>query len=139
MKKIITICLVIAAVFMGGVSLEAKTTKKKTAGTTQTTKKKSTSTSKAFPVAGKSYELRNSNAYGYSVIQMIFKENGNGTIHVYVNAAGMSDSDSMNFTWKQNGNKVTIYDSSGHPDVLTVVNGGKGLKNSNGQVATLAE
>lgn len=120
MKKIIAICLLVAAVFMGGISIEAKTNKKKTIKTTKTTKKKSTSTSSVFSVEGKSYER----SWSGTTLNLTFKKNGNG---VKSFRKDWCDPDLTSFTWRQSGDEVTIYSPNESPTVLKLGSGGSTL------------
>lgn len=138
MKKVISICLLAVAVFIGGLSMEAKTpSKKKTTKTTQTSKKNSSSAS--YSLVGNRYTASVTENGGRASVSIKFMEGGKGDMHVFVYMFGVSNSDSVDFTWKLRGDKVYLSDAKGNKDVYTVVDNGNCLKNEKGVLFTLEE
>lgn len=141
MKKTISIFLLAITVLIGTVATEAKpTSKKKTSRTTQTTKKKSTTVgTPKLSVEGKTYKWRGSNGYTSGGAEFKFKKNGKGSLYMYTIVSGVASGDTADFTWKQNGDKVTITDPDGNKSDYTVVDEGKTIITPGGAKATLVE
>ena len=101
MKKLISICMLIIVLLVGGMTSEARTShKKKKAKTVSTTNR-----SNPGSVAGHTFEY--GLGFNYSK-KWKFNKNGTGTLSYRSYLAGQSNSGSEDFRWKQIGNTVYI-------------------------------
>ena len=134
MKKVITICLLSVALLTGGMSMDAKTTNKKSkskARTSISTTKTSHSKKKdnTFSVAGHKYEYGLSFNYSKS---WTFNKNGTGSMYHYLVLLGKTDSGTEDFKWSQSGKDVFINNSF----FGTVSEDGKSITISNDEKVT---
>ena len=111
MKKVITICFLVATLLFGGMALEAKTTKKKS-------KARTSQSSNISNPAGHTYKCK---FPGFS-FTLVFNTNNTGyRLRDYgKDSGGQTERD--DFTWSSNGNKITC---SIFPDGLQMSSNGK--------------
>ena len=111
MKKIITVCLLIVTLLIGGMTMEAKTTKKKA-------KAKTTQISNISNPAGHTYKCK----FPDFSFTLVFNSNNTGyRLRDYGEGYG-GQTERDNFTWSSNGNKINC---SLFPDGLQMSSNGK--------------